>query len=305
MTSSSTSSPISGQATNITTSSLALSTTNRTTGITTSQFRTPSGTVPGTVVVESPFPTFSCDPYAYLILSSALIRIDILSGNYTQLNPSIGDGRSTNAIGYNIIDNYIYGAIGEAPTSNLIKISSNTTSIIGPPLNVSQSLKIGDVDNRGQYWGLASTTGNTYWVKIDLQPLSANYTKTILSGSSPLNYTIFDWAYSPGGGNALWSIGTKSSFLGATLLRFDLDNQTWSTSTFYGRLGPTSDVFGALYTAEGGYLYGSENNSGYIFKFPLPGYGTVATKISEGPKSGSNDGARCYNQAYGYKAKPR
>lgn len=102
------------------------------------------------------------------------MKINITTGQNYTLSTTIGeDGRLTNATGYNILDNYIYGGIGDGSTSNLIKISSNSTSMIGPLLKVSATLKIGDVDNLGQYWGLSSVYGMTTWVKIDVNPSSS------------------------------------------------------------------------------------------------------------------------------------
>lgn len=88
------------------------------------------------------------------------------------------------------------------------------------------------------------------------------------------------------------------------LLKFDILRYTWNTLTYFGHLAHNSssptDVFGALYGSPTGYIYGSENNAGDIWTFPVAGYpGIASNNVSstyvQGPTSGiGNDGARCY-----------
>lgn len=89
------------------------------------------------------------------------------------------------------------------------------------------------------------------------------------------------------------------SVLGFQLYRFDLSSKRWFASTNYGALlDLTLDSgFGALYPGEYGYFYGSENNGGAIWRFPLPGFNNNrAVRVSQGPASSQNDGARCWAQ---------
>lgn len=96
-----------------------------------------------------------------------------------------------------------------------------------------------------------------------------------------------------------WTIASGVTVLGFQLYRFDLTSRKWFASTNYGTLLDLTltSGFGALYPGEYGYFYGSENNGGAIWKFPLPGNnGDKAVRVSLGPASQQNDGARCWAQ---------
>lgn len=48
---------------------------------------------------------------------------------------------------------------------------------------------------------------------------------------------------------------------------------------------------GAVYGIDTGILYASDNGSGEIWSFPVNG--SDVAKVTDEPRSGSNDGARC------------
>ncbi|KAI0002329.1 hypothetical protein F4779DRAFT_134189 [Xylariaceae sp. FL0662B] len=282
-TSSTTSSTISGNYTTIT--------AGYTGTVVTSTTILPSGTVQGTVIIQTPLPTLNCDPSGYLIQITSLYRVNITTGNATLVNGNVGDGRSINAIGYNLGDNFIYGAIGNYP-SNLIRISASGDSNILGSLNLTSTtgnLNSGDVDENLQYWG---TAGGKFWLQIDLKPGSATFGTTVANGTATFPNTVIDWAYVPGGGNYLYGLAYTSTNDRTILARFDRTGHTWTSLTDFGRVAG-QNTWGAVYASDDGFLYGSENNSGEIWKFPLPANGTTPVKISNGPKASGNDGARC------------
>lgn len=104
-----------------------------------------------------------------------------------------------------------------------------------------------------------------------------------------------------------FALGTNSS--GTTLLRFNKASlytnaagYSWTALTFFGRQFTNRQAaWGALYSTSDGYLYATDNTSGQIWKFPLPGLGlplTNATLVATGPTLGSSvdaDGARCWD----------
>jgi hypothetical protein len=149
-----------------------------------------------------------------------------------------------------------------------------------------------------------ASSGGTSWIQLDLRPGSATFGKELDSGISTPQYTVIDWAYVPGGGDYLWGLGYDNTTDPATsptyLMRFDRTTHVWTTLTNFGVIAssqlspPAANAWGAVYASDGGFIYGSENNSGEIYRFPLPGNGTTAVKISNGPKSTQNDGARCH-----------
>lgn len=200
-------------------------------------------------------------------------------------------------MGYNIADNYLYASISTTP--RLVRIAGNGDTTLLASLNVSSTLNCGDVDENAHYWAAAS---GAMWIQVDLDPASANYGTQITSGTASPAFSVIDWAYVPGGGDALWGLGYDSQSRQTNLMRFDRTVRTWTTLTNFGTIASAtmgqSNAWGAVYASDDGYLYGSENNSGEIWRFPLPGATTTAAvKISNGPKSSSNDGARCIKAA--------
>ncbi|KAK8130298.1 hypothetical protein PG999_002678 [Apiospora kogelbergensis] len=241
----------------------------------------PSGTAPGTVIVQTPLPTLDCDPSGYLIQNVSLYRVNITTGASTLIKSPVGDGvRGINAMGYNVGDNFLYGAIGQGASTNLIRIAATGDSTILGSLNVTVSLNAGDVDENNQYWATAS---GKQWVQVDLKPGSATFGRTLANGTASPQYSQIDWA------------GLTAS-LNTYLQRFDRNTKTWTLFTDFGNIAG-KNTWGAVYASDDGFLYGSENNSGEIWKFPLPANGTTAVKISNGPAASSNDGARCIKAA--------
>ena len=79
-------------------------------------------------------------------------------------------------------------------------------------------------------------------------------------------------------------------------MAFSRSTKEWTELTNYNHVAGLNQ-FGALYASDDGFLFGSENNAGQIYKFPLPGKGTSAVIISKCSTSSLNDGARCAKAA--------
>ncbi|KAK6827743.1 hypothetical protein PG990_009390 [Apiospora arundinis] len=211
-------------------------------------------------------------------------------------------------MGYNSLDNYLYAAIGTTP-GNLLRISANGDSQTLGSLGLIKAANTGDVDEAGYYW--ASTGGNEY-VQFDLRP-TGTFGALVTSGvSNPKPaFPILDWAYVPkgggwAGGDFLWALGGEELLplgniltLNTYLLQFNRATKAWSSVRNFGNIAGQilegKNTWGAVYAGDDGFLYGSENFSGEIWKFPLPGNPNPAGKVSSGPKSTNNDGARCIN----------
>ncbi|KAK3689732.1 hypothetical protein B0T22DRAFT_514406 [Podospora appendiculata] len=237
-------------------------------------------------VFTSDDPTaFTCNSAGYLVLSTTLYTVDLSSGSYTAVTNTLTD--QTNAIGYNVRDNFLYGRQG--PT--------------GGPYNLRPVLHLasagdpntGDIDFRGYYW--LSSSGGAWW-KIDLRhPGDDTYGTVVDSGTAdPLGYTIADWVYIPSAGRYLYAVGTKGGVQNtSTLLRFHLRGTaayTWTVVRDFQVDGLLSGTWGAQYGANTGYVYASDNESGEIWRFAVHGSGADAVKEADGPTSGLNDGAR-------------
>jgi hypothetical protein len=199
----------------------------------------------------------------------------------------LGDNSAINGIGYNILDNFIYG--NQISTRTIIRIAGDGTSstVAGtdPP---PPSSNVGDVDGEGVYW---VSSGGKSWAQIDLAPGSATYGKTIGSGTaSPLGLGIDDWVYIPIAGQYLYSVGSNSTSNGISMIRFSMATKEWEKVANYPSLKGVSTL-GAQYGMNNGTLYASDNSSGDIWQFPIDGSSPFI--VSQGPASSSNDGARC------------
>ncbi|KAL1865915.1 hypothetical protein Daus18300_007027 [Diaporthe australafricana] len=221
----------------------------------------------------------------------------------------MGDGSAINAIGYNVADNFLYAAAITKAPFNLLRISGSGDVTNLGSLNTTSAPNCGDVDENSQYWGSAN---GKEWTQVDLKPSSSTFGRTVIMGTAAPAQTIIDWAYVPNAGNYLWSLGFDSTSRGqgkvsnTFLLRFDRAAKSWATVVRFGDIAGVGDgtrnAWGAVYASDDGYLYGSENFSGEIWRFPIPASGIGAptaspTKISNGPAATGNDGARCINAA--------
>ncbi|RYP89237.1 hypothetical protein DL769_000142 [Monosporascus sp. CRB-8-3] len=266
----------------------------------------PSGTQPGTVIVKTPIPRFACAKEGYLVQSVGLSTFDLQSGIRTPIkNPVVPGSTFLNAVGYHVGDNFLYATVSNPPAT-LIRIGSDgqyeTVANLTELVKESGNLNVGEVDENLQYW--ASANGN-FWVQIDLDPTKATYGQVVNSGKTnttgvnELTPTVFDWAYVPNtSGNNLWALGRLVGNTAVQLMSFDRVTHTWTDSTLFGNVAGTNS-FGGVFAGEDGYLYGIENTSGEIWRFPLPGPNLPADRVrSRVVNSGAstlNDGARCYN----------
>ena len=88
------------------------------------------------------------------------------------------------------------------------------------------------------------------------------------------------------GGDYLYSVSVRTP----GLWRWSLTTHQWEQVRSYPHLAG-NDFFGALYAASGDSMYGSENVSGEIWRFPVSG--ADPQLVADGPASDQNDGARC------------
>lgn len=214
-----------------------------------------------------------------------LFSVDVPTGQRTPVISPLGDGTSINAIGYNTIDNRLYGVQNKNPP-RIIRIGSDGAIAAVKDLPITPSgggYNTGDVDYNGNFW--VAYNGRD-WVEINLASNTI-----VASGTATLPFSIYDWSYVPNGGAFLYAISVDAR--GATfLMRFSLTTHVWSqVGTGYGTIYPSNGVVGAIYASQDGFLYSSENSEGKIYKLSLDG--KTSTFISTGPRATSNDGAHC------------
>ncbi|MFD5214162.1 GEVED domain-containing protein [Microbacterium sp. NPDC058345] len=214
-------------------------------------------------------------------------NVNMVTGAYDTANTIAG--RSINAVGYNVLDDYIYGwDLSGTPT--IVRVAADGTVVsLGAPAGAVAGSVVGDVDADGQYWVLNGTT----WNQIDLEPGSSTYMTVVDSGPSALPAGLTnagaDWAHVPGAGDYLYSVGQAADGQ-AVLVRFDRGTGVRTVVGSLG-LGAGTWTFGAVYADANGYLYASNNPTGTIYRVDIDD--VSAEVFAQGPASNANDGARC------------
>lgn len=211
--------------------------------------------------------------------------MDLSTGSFSLVKDHIGDNTQVNAIGYNVLDNLLYGR--QFGANQLIRIGSDGTTTPVATFADNDSINVGDIDTDGYYW--YGTNGLT-WHQLDLRPNSATYGELLANGTANnLGLGIADWAYIPVGGPYLWSAASVPSG-GSALVRFSLGTKQWEIVQRFPNIG--GNTFGAVYGINNGTLYASDNSNGRVWAFPIQGSAPYLS--SQGPVSpGLNDGARC------------
>ena len=252
----------------------------------------------GSVTVTPQFPFDDCSPGLFLTqygTSTTLYGLDITESPIDIDALGVANGVKINAVGYNPIDNYIYGIrTSDGFTNNdLYRIGKdNIVARLGSiPDLPDETYFAGDIDNLGNYY--VKYHGN-FLIKINIA--NKTFTKIPLSTS----VSTFDIAY-----NIKDSLIYCVSLSGARELL--TINPLNGTVTTIGATG-IGDAFGAMFT-DGitGAVYGNSNGvsnfSAKFYKFntnidintntqiPLG----RATAISPSIATAGNDGAHCVN----------
>jgi uncharacterized repeat protein (TIGR01451 family) len=244
---------------------------------------------------------WSCNQFAYLFQGASgsggnVTRVNLASG----ASQSVGNMTSRlNGVGFNTRDNYFYG--WDVDNNRLMRVSSDLTlTNLGRPAGVSATAdyNVGDFDDSGRLW-LSSSDRND-WVAIDLADRnSATYATVVRSGSAqlvPAGHNSADWSWING---AFYRVAVdRTNPWRPRLIRFSPGSSGNGTVTNLGVIAgltptTTNTNFGATYSGPGGFLYGSDNQSGRIFRVDTGAASPAATLMSTGPASTGNDGARC------------
>lgn len=283
-------------------------------------FALPSGQKNGNVAYAAPFsPT--CEPHGYLFQyqnngganqpPTHAHPVDLVTNTFgtTMDMPNV----TVNAVGYNVVDDYIYGWDNQnPPNTRFVRIHGDftvehITNVTGLPASLG-IIPAGDVDNNGQYWFFDSTN----WHRIDLTNNPATYEGSgpihdaggAPAGLPPTASEVVDIAYLPptfvnGNRAGLYTIVNDGGV--PQLYRMDISVPTAPTWEHIGSLGAdmtTSDgVVGALYADALGVLYAGSNN-GKLWRV-IAGSGTLALAAyplgEPGAAVNGNDGVRCAN----------
>lgn len=231
---------------------------------------------------------WTCSPSGYLFQSptrttTTVYRVDLISGQYVTAGTL---AEYVNGVGFNTLDNFMYGY--DQTRDALVRISSDFTLTTVPSNIVDRDWNTGDVDAAGHLWLLSTVSGN--WSEVDLAPGSPTYGQVLRSGTVTLTGANAppDWSYING---ALYGINQNGN-----LLRFNISASPPGFTNLGAVTGTGADLnFGAAYT-DGTFLYVSSNASGRIYRVDLST--RRAVRLSTGPSSANNDGARCANSRF-------
>ncbi|KAF2019842.1 hypothetical protein BU24DRAFT_476888 [Aaosphaeria arxii CBS 175.79] len=236
----------------------------------------------------SPLATFVCNAVGYLVQSNSLYSLNATSGLTSLLSSTIGAGGDVTSIGYNVLDNTIWGVVSILGANSLVQIGSDGGQ---KPLAVSLGAgywNAGDIDNTGKFY---ITQGGGVWAVIDLAPGSATFGTIIESGDATASIIaingmgIFDWVYLPARPGYLYAVT-----IGPSLVRFNLATHIWEKIMDYPSLAGTNQ-FGSFWGSDTDEFYGQETTTGNIYTFNAGG--GAATLLSTSLSVPSGDGARC------------
>jgi len=218
-------------------------------------------------------PSNPCDGSGFVVQSQKLSRVNVNTGALVTIITNMGF--STTALGYNVLDDYVYGTQYYQNPDNeddvayvLARIdvqAPGTVTRIGP---LSNFWNMGDVDSDGFYWvGQNNQQTGFEWAKIDLRPGSASYGQRLEAGlTATQGLDPMDWMSLPsGGGDYLYTMTNDAS-----LARFSKITKSWEITRSYENV-PYSR-WGALFAVDSeNAIFATDDDSGSIWKFPLDG----------------------------------
>lgn len=248
-------------------------------------------------------PAFAgCDTRAFLFQGNptSVFSIDLVTGVPTQVGNAIA-ATNLNGVAYNPLDNYIYGVAAIAGTTlgHVYRIGADfTVQDLGAPTGLpAAGYNMGEFDNNGHFW-LTTSTDSTTVYEVDMKPGSATYFRVVSSRAltMPAGFasgSSADWTYNPVDG-FLYRTPRHATTNQLHLFRYNRANGALANlGAISGLPADANLLIGANYADSGGFVYASDNVSGRIFRINTTA--RTGTVLSNGPISGTNDGARCFN----------
>ncbi|MBM7564942.1 DUF7507 domain-containing protein [Paenibacillus sacheonensis] len=225
---------------------------------------------------------------------SVWFNINIVTGSAVvqgTVNPPV----DINAIGYNPLDNYIYGY--DQTTNHIVRIDNGGNVITLAPLPPglpADGYNVGTFDLNGFLY-LSVNDGTRFYV-VDLRPNSATFLKLVSPANGFLEQTsnfgvalshvlnVSDWIYRQQDGNlyGITPTGTMERIVPATGTITNL-----ATSPL--RTGP----FGAAAIDSTGTIYAISNNDGNIYRYTIAGNSATGIRFSSTVTSSFNDATMC------------
>ncbi len=219
---------------------------------------------------------FACAPGFYQVIAGQLKLLNPVTATYTNIGAA---QPQYNAMGYNVLDNYLYALSTNAGTQgDLLRIASDgSVTNLGLPTGLpAGSYVAGDFDNAGN---LIVRSTPTTWYSIDVATNVA--TALAITGASDV------------GNDLVWVNGVTYLLNATTLYAVDLST---GVATSAAVSGVTSGSFGAAWSDSPNDMYFSDNNTGHIYKISgYTGGSPSGTLELTGTITSNNDGAACKN----------
>lgn len=223
-----------------------------------------------------------------------------------------------NALGHNVIDNYIWGF--DRQNNRLVKIGGNQTIAYYTVPNTANNADfyIGDVDKRGYYY-LSKGSSDSYFT-VDLDPNRSTYLKYVNplvvdeSGNyvlktkapwdtkfrNPLlqNITIpqiADWAINPVDNRGYSMVGGEGNN-NYKLYKFNFQTATVETLPGIvtgGNIEYGGQPFGSCFFDSSGTFLVFGNKSGFLYKIDIENATAKQFSTAPGFETNFNDGASC------------
>lgn len=243
---------------------------------------------------------FSCNTSSYQVASSDAVTSSLYEYNIvTGVRSVVATlDHYVNAIGYNSVDNLIWGYAPNTGEVVRIDAAGVVTPFIIPNLPVN-AYNVGDVMNGGYLFLYAQNT-STYFV-VDINPArTATYLKLVDPtlayaleaapfGTTMTALAITDWSYNPQTGlfytlqNGSAKITTLNPVTGEIIIA--------TTAVSGDNITADAAGFGATFLDNTGNLYAFSNASGRFYRINIAA--NTAVFMSTSTPSSANDGARC------------
>lgn len=243
---------------------------------------------------------FECKAFAYRVVvpqdktNSSLTRINLITGQQTVIKDDIGI--RVNAIGYNVLDNFIYAI--DSSNGNLIVINEmGIISDLGTVVGLGGVKNTGAIDKQGHFF-VRNSNDDKYFV-IDVDVNSPNFGKLI----DPLNsfqlavepfgtsitnkVTLYDWTFSSDG-QLLYSLSSNGEVV--KMNPFDGVMEILTTTGI-----PSGSLYGSIYSISDGFIYATSNNTGIIYRIKIDGTNAIGEIFSQDVPSAFSDGTSCLN----------
>ncbi len=224
---------------------------------------------------------------------TGLYKVDPLTGRIIPegrlINEDSSDFVQFNALGYNIMDNYLYAY--RAGTDQIVRIGADGSTAFYRFSGLKGNYGAGDISKDGTYYLYGSYSSPRTIERIDLNTM----TRLPSIPVSNINPFALDIAVNPLD-DMIYTISKKGTTVaGPTHYVQKIDPADGTVTDLYtATFTDSTNVFGALFFDHEGNLYGSMNGTGEIWKFPTNT--TVDNSqfyVTPGPVTSSNDGARC------------